>query len=188
MGVIKIQEIWKSVCGYEGYYEVSNFGRIRSVDRIILRKNGAKLPLKSRILPQQKYYGNSTIPRLRVNLCKNGVNKVFSVHRLVAKAFISNPNCLAQVNHKDENPLNNHVDNLEWCDNIYNHNYGTRNQRQAKSLCKCVDCYDLNMNYIATFDSIKEAAEHYSLDASTIVKVCKGKNKYTKQYVFRYHN
>lgn len=182
-----MQEIWKSVHNYEGYYEVSNLGRVRSVDRIIFRKNGTKLPLKSHILPQQQYYGNSIIPRLRVNLCKNGVNKVFNVHRLVAEAFIPNPNNLPQVNHKDENPLNNNVNNLEWCDNVYNHNYGTRNKRQAQSLWKAVDCYDLNMNYITTFNNIKEAAEYYCLDASTITKVCKGKNKYIKQYIFRYH-
>lgn len=106
-------EIWKDVSEFEGLYEVSNLGRVRSIDRIIVRRNGILLPLRGKILPQYEKYGNSTIPRLQVNLSKEGKCYSKTVSRLVAKAFIPNPDNLPQVNHKDENPANNCVDNLE---------------------------------------------------------------------------
>ena len=118
-------EIWKDIEGYEGLYQVSNKGRIKSLNRIDSR--GRKV--NEKILsskPNNKGY-------LRVHLYKNGKRKPFSVHRLVAIAFIPNPNNLLEVNHKDENKENNTVDNLEWCDRKYNANYGSRNERASVS-------------------------------------------------------
>lgn len=181
-----MEEVWKDIPGFEESYQVSNLGRVRSKPRIIKRKNYSDLNLHGKIISQHLYYGNSTIPRVRVNLCKNSKNKVYSVHRLVAIAFIPNPNNLPQVNHKDENPLNNNVDNLEWCDNLYNHNYGTRNERQAQKLYKRVKSYTKSGMFLKEFDSIKQAAEFYSLDPSAITKVCKKKFKYTGDYIFTY--
>lgn len=181
-----MEKIWKDIPGYEDSYQVSNLGRVRSKDRVIKRNGAYDLPLKGKILGQYQYKCNSNLSRLRVNLCKNGKNRVFSVHRLVAIAFVPNPNNLPQVNHKDENPLNNCADNLEWCDNKYNHNYGTRNIRQAQKLYKRVRSYDLHGNFLCEFESIKQAAAFYSLDPSGITKVCKGKNKYIGNYIFSY--
>ena len=122
-----MKEIWKDILGYEGYYQVSNFGNVKSMDRIVERKNNGtgNLPLKSRILSLNTY------PRgyKRVTLRKNNISKSFFVHRLVAEAFIPNPNNYPYVNHKDENPSNNHFDNLEWCINEYNIRNGKLGQR-----------------------------------------------------------
>ena len=102
-----MEEVWKSVVGYEGYYEVSNLGRVRRVTN----KNNLLVP---NTLP----YGY-----LQVCLSVNAVRKQHRIHRLVAEAFLPNPNNLPIVNHKDWNPSNNRVDNLEWCDVKYNNSY-----------------------------------------------------------------
>lgn len=181
-------EEWKDVVGFEGLYQVSNKGRVRSIDRVIIRCNGTLLPLTGKILPQYKKRGNSWLPRLQVNLSKNGKAYSKLVHRLVAEAFLPNPQEYETVNHKDENPLNNNLDNLEWCTNAYNHNYGTRNKRHAESLEKSIDMFDSNGNYIKTFTSIKNAALEIDGDPSCIAKVCKGKYKHHKGFIFKYTN
>ena len=117
-------EVWKTIEEFDDY-EVSNFGRVRSVDRIKIRKNGVPITIKGQIITQVEKCGNSNIPRKSVTITKNGKSYTKLVHRLVAKTFIPNPNNYPQVNHKDENPSNNNVDNLEWCTNYYNHHYGT---------------------------------------------------------------
>lgn len=119
-------EVWKDIKGYEGIYQVSNLGNIKSLDRITC--DGKRI--KGRNL---KGGGGKNI-YISVLLCKNGNYKSFKVHRLVAETFIDNPKNLPMVNHKDENKKNNHVENLEWCDAKYNNNYGTMRQRQAKSM------------------------------------------------------
>ena len=113
-----MNEIWKNIAGYEGLYEVSSFGRVRSL------RFG-----KTKILKP----GKNKKGYLRVSLCKNGKQKTFFVHRLVAQAFLENPQNLPQINHKDENKQNNRLENLEWCSCDYNNNYGTRNERAGKA-------------------------------------------------------
>lgn len=116
-------EKWKNIEDYP-IYEVSNIGRVRSIDRIVNCSKG-KRTFKGRILSIRKdKKGYCT-----VNLYKNGSGIPQYVHRLVAKVFIPNPNNLPVINHKDENPLNNTVQNLEWMTNKENVNYGTRVQR-----------------------------------------------------------
>ena len=119
-------EEWKAIKGYEGLYEVSNFGRIKSLSRIVTlegrwgkysRTKGERI--MAQMLDGQKHY-------LMVSLCKNGTVKRYLVHRLVAQAFVENPYNLPEVNHKDENKTNNHFENLEWCTHQYNSIYGTR--------------------------------------------------------------
>ena len=118
-------EIWKDYKDYEGLYQASNLGRMRSLDRWVKGPNSSIRFCKGRILkPCTTKDGY-----LLVNLCKNGKVKSFLVHRLVAEAFIDNTDNLPQVNHKDENPLNNVVSNLEWCSYSYNNSYGTRLER-----------------------------------------------------------
>ena len=109
-------EIFKEINGYEGYYLISNQGDVKSVKRNKI--------LKCAIVCGYKC----------VNLYANGKNKMHKVHRLVAEAFIPNPNNLPQVNHKDENKLNNCVENLEWCDSKYNNAYGTKGKRISESI------------------------------------------------------
>lgn len=119
-------ETWKNVPGYEGYYEVSDLGRIRSVDRIVLvNSNGRTFErkLKGRIL-KQAFDGRGFY--LQSNLARDGETKMVLVHRVVALAFLDNPNNLPEVNHKDEDKTNNYASNLEWCSHKYNNNYGTK--------------------------------------------------------------
>lgn len=121
------QEIWKPVDGFEDLYEVSNLGRVKSLNYHLTGKERIIKPFKNK-----KGY-------LRVNLFRNGKQKKFLVHRLVATAFIPNPNNLPQVNHRDEVKTNNFVENLEFCDAKYNANYGTHNVRSAASRSKPVE-------------------------------------------------
>lgn len=111
-----MKEIWKPVKNYEGLYEVSNTGYVRSIDRTVIAKNGASKKLKGKELffTISKVDKNNHLPRASVQLWKNNQSRLIYVHRLVAEAFIPNPDNKETVNHKDGNPLNNCVDNLEW--------------------------------------------------------------------------
>ena len=112
-------EEWKEIPGYEGLYEVSNMGNVRNVRRNKLL----------RLLKTNNRY-------IRISLCKNGIKTGLTVHRLVAEAFLPNPDNLPEVNHKDEDKTNNRVENLEWCNHKYNMNYGTRNIRAKETAIK----------------------------------------------------
>lgn len=113
---MNIKEIWKPISGFEGLYEVSNLGRIKS---IIFKKH--------KIMKPQKNNCGYLIAHLRKN------NRLYQllVHRIVAKTFIANPDNLPEVNHLDESKTNNAAANLEWCTHAYNINYGTRGARQS---------------------------------------------------------
>lgn len=114
-------EEWKPIMGYEESYMVSSCGRVKSLDRYVTSKRGYTKFVKGRILRESmSSYGYAVV----------GIKgKQSGVHRLVAKSFIPNPNGLTEINHKDENKTNNVVNNLEWCDKIYNNQYGTRVKR-----------------------------------------------------------
>lgn len=113
------KRIWRDIEGFEGLYQVSNTGQIRS-----LRFGKTKI---LKVMADNRGYKS-------LSLYKNGKGKTYRVHRLVAQAFIPNPNNLPEVNHKDENKANNHVSNLEWISHKDNVNYGTRNKRTGESL------------------------------------------------------
>lgn len=129
-----MEEIWKDIViekngvvyDYTGLYQVSNYGRVKSLDRVDVRGHKIKGKVLKLGIYSKKYQN--------VVLYKNGKDKKFSIHRLVATAFIPNPDNLPIINHIDENPLNNCVDNLEWCSYRYNSNYGTRNERISEKL------------------------------------------------------
>lgn len=126
-----MKEIWKDIKGYESLYQVSNLGRVKSLARKVIKKNYVSFK-KERILKQQTdRYGYK-----KVILQRNYQIKTFSIHRLVAEAFLENPYNLPQINHKDENKENNCVLNLEYCDSKYNNNYGTRNIRVSETMKK----------------------------------------------------
>ena len=186
-----MKEIWKDVKGYEGLYQISNLGRIKSLNYKGTCREGILKPHKNK-------YGY-----MYITLYRNGEHKSLRVHRLVAKAFIPNPHNLPEVNHKDENCINNFVyinedgtvnlenSNLEWCTSEYNHNYGTHNERIGKAnynknTSKHVFQYDLDNNLINVFPSGKEAQRQLGFDQSTISACCLGKRKSYKGFIWRY--
>lgn len=121
-----MKEIWKDIPNFEGLYQVSNLGNVKTLDKYVNSgiKNNSKVKRIGKILKQYNKGGY-----LQVSLRKNYKRYYFGIHRLVAMAFIPNPNNYPQVNHKDENKLNNCVENLEWCTAQYNCNYGNRNKK-----------------------------------------------------------
>ena len=164
------KEYWKPVVGYEGLYEVSNWGRVKSL------KFGKEKILK----PQKDKDGY-----LCVTLYKNNNQCQFKVHRLVAEAFIDNSDNLPCVNHKDECKTNNIVSNLEWCDRKYNVNYGSRNKRAAEKLSKIVLQYDLNGNFIKEWKSTREC-DRNGYNHSAVAACCRGELKTYKGFLWEY--
>lgn len=180
-----MDEIWKDVVGYEGLYDVSNWGRVRSwIDNHGNRRTEPKILKPIPIKTRGGYF--------TVGLCKNGWQKNFKVHRLVAEAFLPNPLNLPQINHKDECKTNNCVWNLEWCDCKYNQNYGTRNTRVSKaktnhpSNSKRVMQYDLQGNLVKEWPSAHEVKRQTGFDNSNISDCCLGKCKTFHGFVWRY--
>lgn len=181
-----MEEIWKDKKDYEGLYQVSNWGRAKSLDRYIKGKGHSLQFKKGRILKPMKDNNGY----LKVRLCNGEKSKTFNLHRLVAEAFLPNPDNLPQVNHKDENKLNNSVDNLEWCDSRYNKNYGTRNKRISEKmtngkLSKPVLQYDLEGNFIKEWKSTMECGRN-GFSQSAVAACCLGKLKKYKNFIWKY--
>ena len=168
-------EHWKSITGYEGLYEVSDLGRIKSLGNYKSRKEKILKP------------GKNNSGYLQVGLYKDGNLKQLLVHRLVAKAFIPNPQGLETVNHKDEVKTNNVASNLEWMSQKDNNNYGTHNKRVAESLSKKVQMFDKSTGeLLATFPSLMEAERVTGIDDGNISKCCLGKIKSAGGYIWKY--
>lgn len=183
-------EEWRDIEGYEGLYQVSNLGRVKSLERIIEDVNNGRIyTKKEKILKSAK----DTHGYYTVCLCKNSKLRTISIHRLVALHFIpnDNPTEKTQVNHKDEDKTNNRVDNLEWCTQVYNLRYGTAIARRAikqrnGSLSKKVLQMDLNGNVIATYPSLKEIERQMGYCITPIVNCCNGKPKYNTAYNYKW--
>lgn len=180
-----MKEIWKKVNSYEGWYEISNFGRLKSLDRYVNKGNGNVRIAKGKIIKPTL----CTNGYLEYVLYKNGVKKVVLAHRLVAQHFIPNPENKLEVNHIDENIQNNRVDNLEWLTSKENANYGTRNK-------KCRDCnkkyfkpvlqYDLEGNFIKEYETLGDASRYINGDISAIIRVCKKRQNIAYGYIWKY--
>ena len=178
-----MEEVWKDVKGYEGYYQVSNLGNIKSLERII--ENSGTLTgyykVKERILKPRENKNRNGYYEL--SLRKDGKEKRFKVHRLVACAFIENPYNKPEVNHIDGNKSNNCVSNLEWTTSKENKehawNMGLNNSNHKK---KPIKCNENNM----CFESVVQASKELNCDRRGIFRVLKGEIKNIKNMTFSY--
>lgn len=164
---------FRDIKGFEGKYKISNDGEVLSLlqdpPRLLAKKPNAG----------GKYY--------MVGLSDDGIMIYALVHRLVGEAFIPNPNNLPQINHKDENGLNNNVDNLEWCDRSYNMNYGTRAHRQAAQVKKAVWQFEKDGTFIREWEGGCDAEEAYNKrTAQNISRCCRRKIKSAYGFVWRF--
>lgn len=139
-------EIWKDITEFEGLYQISNYGRVKSLKRTTTKEHIMKISYTKR-------------GYCRINLYKNKRKKNFFVHSLVMNTFGSNKyQDGLQINHKDENKWNNHINNLEWCDNLYNIRYGTGIERSKVKKYKPVLQYSLSDDFIKEYKSIQDAS------------------------------
>ncbi len=166
-----MNEEWRDIKNYEGLYEVSNFGNVRSLNRKVYRRFSWVIIRGKTLKPVcvKGYY--------KVMLCKNGKSKCCAIHRLVAEAFIMNPKNYPEVNHKDENKANNNVNNLEWCTHSYNMNYGTILDKKRVKQGHKVRCVETGKEY----ESIRAAANAVKSTHQSIASCLQGKTKTAKK-------
>lgn len=145
-------EVWKDIQGYEGLYQVSNMGRVRSLERKVKRWDGYRTVPAGMPKIQKSNSGY-----FRVELWKDWKGKKYLIHRLVAQAFIPNPENLPQVNHLNEDKTDNRVENLEWCTAKYNSNYGTHNEKLSKAASKAILQYTQDNIFVAEYASLQDA-------------------------------
>lgn len=176
-----MEEVWKDIQGYEGLYQVSNLGRVRSLSRYVNYGHSVAYR-KGRILKE----GIATCGYRQVELRKNNRPTHALVHRLVAQAFIPNPDNLPQVNHKDENKANNQVSNLEWNTSKDNINYGTGIKRRAEKLSTAIIMCNLDGTEINHFNSLNEASRKTGISAGNICMCCKGRRETANGYKWKY--
>ena len=172
-------EEWKDIPGYEGLYQASTFGRVRGLKRCVGGRMQRATILKQ-ILHRDGYP--------KITLYKDHRSKHFQTHRIIAMTFIPNPDDLPQINHKDENKINNHVENLEWCTRSYNCKYGHRNDKSISRCSVKVAQLDLNGNYIAEYSSMREAGRITGVSDSKICEVCHGHRNTTGGYKWKIIN
>lgn len=179
-------EIWKTIDEYD-WFEVSNYGNVRSKDRVIVDSRGRIYHKKGQLMKLNVQTGERDhYSQVMVSISYKNKTYRLIVARLVAKAFVDNPDNLPQVNHIDENSLNNHADNLEWCTCKYNINYGGTIKRRSIAKRRPIDVYDSMHKFIETIDSGVAASEKYNIDKSCISICCKT-GKSAKGYYFQKH-
>lgn len=174
-----IDEVWKDIRGYEGYYQVSNLGNVRSLDRVCDCSNGVKIRHSGRILANAKNRNGY----LSVTLYVDKKHKTMRVHRLVAEAFVPNPNNYDEVNHIDENKENNRSSNLEWCTRSYNCSYGSGLSKRVKKCSKPCIQYKDGVE-IARYPSISEASRKTGITFQSIQACVSGNGKTTHGFTW----
>lgn len=190
-----MKEVWRDIKGYEGLYQVSNMGNVKSLEKYIVNKNQKLQFYNEHILKP-----NIAMGYLKVTLSKGNKQHTLRVHILVAQTFIPNPNNKCEVNHKDGNKLNNCVNNLEWCSRSENEKHAYRlglakpslKQKSAvakyatEHYSKSIMQYDMNGNFIKEWESMADIYRKCGINQSLICKCCKHQRKSTHNYIWRY--
>ena len=181
-------EIWKDISGYEGLYQVSNMGNVKSLERTVWNNRGYYKTIQERILKGRKVSNGY----LQVQLCQDGKAKNYLVHRLVASAFLENPMGYTEVNHIDEDKTNNCAKNLEYCSRSYNMTYNGRakkvGKKVAEKLSKPVIAIDKRTGLIIEFVSVHEASRQTGIDQGNICACLKGRYKSCGGFYWMYKN
>lgn len=177
-----MEEIWKDIEGFEGLYQVSNWGRVYSLGGRTMGRMNNRYKNKPRIIKSYMRNGYE-----HVLLKKEGKQFHYKIHRLVAIAFIPNPNNYPFVNHKDENKLNNNVENLEWCTAKYNLNYGTHNDRMKMTKSrKPIAQFSLDGHLMAIYLSSREIERLLGIAHGSIDNCCKKKYGYKSSHGYKW--
>lgn len=176
-------EVWQDIPGYEGLYQASTYGRVKSVERYVKYKRTSRYFPSVILQPSINAYGYYVVSLSR---------KLYKVHRLIALTFLPKQENCTQVNHKDEIKSNNFVSNIEYCTKRYNNLYGTRidraktKQKNHPKRSKPVSQYDLEGNIVKKYPSIKEAARQTGFPDTHIGGCCLGKHKTAYGFIWRY--
>ena len=187
-----MQESWKDIPNFEGRYQVSNLGRVKSLSRIVNTGRNGYRKIKEHILVPRNFNNYQKIS-IRIHPKRYW----FDIHRLVADAFIPNPSNLPEVNHKDSNPCNNKVDNLEWCNQSYNIKYAYKygNAKPTKGCFKKgniphnrkkINQYSKNGEFISSYISIKEASDYTHIKRTAINNCLNSRCKTSGGFIWRY--
>lgn len=175
-------EFWMDIPGYEGLYQASTYGRVKSIERNCIRGRGGIQKVTERFLSLANNKGY-----LICRLYKKGTSKCIRIHRLVGTTFLPKMKpSYVQINHKDENRVNNRVENLEWCDCTYNNNYGTRTDRAIAPLRKEILQFDLDGSLISVYSSLAEASRQTHFSTGNISSCCNGLRKTANGYIWKY--
>lgn len=174
-------EVWKDIAGYENKYQVSCYGRVKALRQEHPHLGKVRITKEKICKPQLDkatgYYKHV--------FYINGNKTPKSVHRLVALSFLKNPQNLGYINHKDENKLNNHVSNLEWCTNKYNLDYSHVHERNKENYRQVLQI-NKDGDVVSTFDSIGDAAKHACVNVSSIHRCCVGEIGSVNRSIWRY--
>lgn len=182
-------EEWKAVPGYEGYYEASTQGRVRSVERVVMLVDRQMKPrpciYKSRVLKPHigEISDRKILPRCQVVLSKDGKTRSVQVHRIIAETFLPNPEGYETINHKDGDPMNNAVENLEWATRRENNRHAFRNN--LIHTMKPVTMYDGDTP-VVTFPSEAEACRRMGISQGKVGAAARAGRKY-RGYFWRYN-
>lgn len=178
-------EVWKDIPEYEGLYQVSNFGRIKSLER----ERKMNIPCHDIAVVHERILKPSISGSgyEKVVLSKDATHKTIRVHKLVAQAFVSNPDDKSEINHKDGNKKNNRADNLEWVTSKENQNhallFGLRNDKLRR---KTVNQYDLSGNFIRSWNGYVEIEQVLGIPRQRICACVKGRKKSAAGFVWRH--
>lgn len=178
-----MDETWKDIKDYEGLYQVSNLDNVRSLERVVTHKTTGSRTIREKILK----LNNDNNGYFYVSLSKDGKKKNFKIHRLVAEAFIPNPENLPQVNHIDENKSNNKITNLEWSTSLSNLNHSRVIEKGNLARKRRIIQKSFDGNIIETYSSITEAVKALGLNNHSLISMCcLGKRRSAYNYFWEY--